>query len=35
MNKMIKCQTCNEEIAAKAIVCPKCGAKMKEADDDY
>ncbi len=30
MNKMIKCQTCNEEIAAKAKVCPKCGAKIKK-----
>ena len=30
MNKIIKCKTCNEEMAANAKVCPKCGAKNKK-----
>lgn len=30
MNNMIKCATCNEEIAKNAKVCPKCGAKVKK-----
>ncbi len=30
MSKIVKCTTCNEEIAASAKVCPKCGAKVKK-----
>lgn len=30
MSKLIQCKTCNEEIAAGAKVCPKCGAKNKK-----
>ncbi len=30
MNKIIKCKTCNEDMAANAKVCPKCGAKNKK-----
>ncbi|MFZ7134126.1 MAG: DUF4352 domain-containing protein [Eubacteriales bacterium] len=30
MAKLIKCKTCGEEIAKKAKVCPKCGAKNKK-----
>lgn len=29
MKKIINCKTCGEEIAAKAKVCPKCGAKNR------
>ena len=29
MKKMIKCKTCNADIAASAKVCPSCGAKNK------
>lgn len=28
--KMIKCKTCDEEIASNAKICPKCGAKNKK-----
>ena len=28
MPKMIKCSVCNEEIAASAKICPKCGAMV-------
>lgn len=29
MKKMVKCKTCNADIAASAKVCPACGAKNK------
>lgn len=31
MSKMIKCKTCNAEIASSAKMCPSCGAKNKKA----
>ena len=31
MSKMVKCKNCKEEIDAKAVVCPKCGVKVKKA----
>ena len=30
MPKIIKCSVCNEDIAASAKICPKCGAKNKK-----
>ncbi len=30
MSKMIKCKTCNADIASSAKVCPSCGAKNKK-----
>lgn len=30
MPKIMKCSVCNEEIAASAKICPKCGAKNKK-----
>ncbi len=30
MSKIVKCKTCNEEMAANAKACPKCGAKNKK-----
>ncbi len=30
MSKMIKCKTCNNEIASSAKTCPSCGAKNKK-----
>lgn len=30
MSKIINCKTCNEEMAASAKACPKCGAKNKK-----
>ena len=30
MSKMIKCKTCNAEIASSAKKCPSCGAKNKK-----
>lgn len=30
MSKIINCKTCNEEMAASAKMCPKCGAKNKK-----
>ena len=30
MAKMIKCKSCNKEIASNAKVCPNCGAKNKK-----
>ncbi|MBQ2940667.1 MAG: zinc-ribbon domain-containing protein [Clostridia bacterium] len=31
MSKSVKCKNCGEEIDAKAVVCPKCGVKVKKA----
>lgn len=31
MSKMVKCKTCNNEIASSAKSCPNCGAKNKKA----
>ncbi|MBQ7096507.1 MAG: DUF4352 domain-containing protein [Clostridia bacterium] len=30
MSRMIKCKVCNEDMAANAKTCPKCGAKNKK-----
>jgi len=29
-NQNLKCKNCGEEISKKAVVCPKCGAKIKK-----
>lgn len=29
-NELVKCEVCGEEIAKKAKICPKCGAKTKK-----
>ena len=29
-NELVKCKTCGEEIAKKAKICPRCGAKVKK-----
>ena len=29
-NQNLKCKNCGEEISKKAVVCPKCGAKVKK-----